>query len=408
MPLTPPVYLDYNATTPVDPRVLETMLPFFSQQFGNAASRTHVFGTDAADAVELARGRLSRLIGARPDEIVFTSGATESNNLALKGFVEASTEKAPHIITGLTEHKSVLDVCRQLERRGVRMTWLRPDSTGRITAEQVEETLTPHTILVTLMAANNETGTLHPIAEIGRVTRTRGVLLHTDATQAVGRMPVDVEALGVDLLSLSAHKMYGPKGVGALYVRNHEPRVRLLPQIDGGGHEQGLRSGTLNVPGIVGLGVAADIAGRQMEAETARLASLHNYLLLRLSERLDFVVANGHPTERLPNTLNVAFACVDAEALVRALPDVAVSTGSACSSATLEPSHVLRAMGVPEDLARGSIRFSLGRFTTAEEIDFAVDRVVEAVTELRRTHPIYQSISSVECDCGSEGCCGTA
>jgi cysteine desulfurase len=408
MDRTDPIYLDYNATTPVDPRVLEAMLPFFSQHFGNAASRTHDWGREAAEAVELARGRLSRLIGARPDEIVFTSGATESNNLAIKGVVEASNGAPPHVVTCLTEHKSVLDVCRRLEGRCVQVTWLRPDASGRVTAGQVEAALTDRTALVTLMAANNEAGVLHPLAEIGRITRSRGVPLHTDATQAAGRIPIDVEALGVDLLSLSAHKMYGPKGVGALFVRSGEPRVRLLAQMDGGGHERGLRSGTLNVPGIVGLGEAARIAGEEMPAEAVRLSALRDGLLERLTAQLDFVILNGHPTERLPNTLNVAFACVEAEALVRALPDLAVATGSACTSATLEPSHVLRAMGVPEDLARGAVRFSLGRFTTTEEIDFAADRVVAAVTELRREHPLYQAISGVECDCGPEGCAGSA
>ena len=424
MGLEVPIYLDYNATTPVDPRVLEAMLPYFADRFGNAASRTHARGAEAAEAVELARGRLSRLIGARPDEIVFTSGATESNNLAVKGVIEAAAQTGRHIVTGLTEHKSVLDICRRLERQGSQVTYLSPDSFGRITAAQVAAAVTDRTVLVTLMAANNETGTLHPLAEVGRVTRARGVLLHTDATQAVGRMPIDVGAMGVDLLSLSAHKMYGPKGVGALYVRSHQPRVRLLAQMDGGGHERGLRSGTLNVPGIVGLGEAARIASEEMEAEADRLSALRDRLLGRLTERLDFVVVNGHPTERLPNTLNVAFACVEAEALVLAMTDVAVATGSACTSAVLEPSHVLRAMGVPDDLARGSIRLSLGRLTTSEEIDFAADRVAAAVTELRRSHPLYQMLSGEaagtprgrriavtlgqECDCGPEGCGGSA
>jgi cysteine desulfurase len=402
------VYLDYNATTPVDLRVLETMLPFFSGQFGNAASRTHVFGRDAADAVERARGHLSRLIGARPDEVIFTSGATESNNLAIKGVIEACGEKSPHIVTCLTEHKSVLDVSRRLEGRGVQVTYLRPDSHGCVTAEKVEAAMTDRTVLVTLMAANNETGVLHPLAEIGRVTRSRGVLFHTDATQAVGRVPINARAMGIDLLSLSAHKMYGPKGVGALFVRGGEPRVRLVAEIDGGGHERGLRSGTLNVPGIVGLGAAAAIDAEEIDSEAARLAGLRDHLFASLIEQLDFVIPNGHPSERLPNTLNVAFACVDAEALVRAVPDVAISTGSACSSATLESSHVLRAMGVPEEPARGSVRFSLGRPTTAEEIDFTADRIAAAVTELRRTHPLYQAISGVSCDCGPEGCGGGA
>jgi cysteine desulfurase len=420
MEFVTPIYMDYNATTPVDPRVLESMLPYFTSRFGNAASRTHTFGTQAAEAVELARGRLSRLIGARPDEIVFTSGATESNNLAIKGVLDACAEKGRHIVTCLTEHKSVLDVCRRLEHEGAEVTWLKPDAYGRVTAAQVEAALADRTVLVTLMAANNETGTLHPIAEIGKVTRARGVLLHTDATQAVGRLPIDVEVMGIDLLSLSAHKMYGPKGAGALYVRNHEPRVRLAPQIDGGGHERGLRSGTLNVPGIVGLGAAASLAAREMEAESVRLAGLRDRLFERLSERLDFVIAIGHPTERLPNTLSIAFACVEAEALIRTVTDVAVSTGSACTSAVLEPSHVLRAMGVPDDLVRGSIRLSLGRFTTQEDVDLAADRVAAAVTELRRGHPLYQMLSGaaagqphgkqvgvtsgLECDCGPGGC----
>ena len=384
------VYMDNNATTPVDPRVVEALLPYFSTHFGNASSRSHAFGAKAAEAAEEARAQVAALLGAAPAEIVFTSGATESVNLAIKGAAAAYRDDGNHVVTGLTEHKAVLDACKRLELDGFEVTYLKPDRYGRLSGEVVRAAVTDRTILVSLMAANNETGTLHPIAEIGRVTRARGILFHTDATQAVGKAPIDVEAMGIDMLSLSAHKFYGPKGVGALYVRKRRPRLRLVPLMDGGGHERGLRSGTLNVPGIVGLGAAAAIARREMPAEAVRIAALRDRLERGLRDLLDLVTLNGHPAERLPNTANLAFAYVDGDDLVRKAAGVAVATGSACTSALLEPSHVLRAMGVPDDLAHGSIRFSLGRFNTAEEVDFAVAAVARAVRELRAANPLYE------------------
>ena len=390
MAIVTPVYMDYNATTPVDPRVAEAMLPYFTQHFGNASSRSHAFGQRAAEAVEKARGEVAALLGAAPAEILFTSGATESINLAIKGAAAAYREDGRHVITGLTEHKAVLDTCKRLELDGFEVTYLKPDSDGRISPEQVRAAITDHTILVSLMAANNETGTLHAVAEIGKVTRARGILFHTDATQAVGKVPIDVEAMGVDLLSLSAHKFYGPKGVGALYVRKRSPRIRLVPLLDGGGHERGLRSGTLNVPGIVGLGAAAEIGRREMPAEPARLAALRDRLEGGLMNRLDLVTLNGYPAGRLPNTANLAFSYVDGEDLVRRMTGVAVATGSACTSALLEPSHVLRAMGVPDDLAHGAIRFSLGRPSTEEEVDYVIRVVAAAVHALRAASPLYE------------------
>lgn len=403
-----PIYLDANATTPLDPRVLEAMLPYFTTHFGNPASRAHAFGKKAAEAVALARMTLAALLGAGEDEIVFTSGATESNNLALKGAAAAAREKGNHIITGLTEHKAVLDVVARLESEGFEVTRLAPDRQGRIAAGQVAAAITGRTILISLMAANNETGTLHPIAEVGRLAKSRGILLHTDATQAVGRTAMDVDAMGVDLLSLSAHKIYGPKGIGALYVRRRSPRVRLVPQMDGGGHERGLRSGTLNVPGIVGLGAAAELCRREMAAEALRLASLRDRLHDGLRAGLDLVILNGHPTERLPNTLNVSFVGVDAEALLTEMPEVAVSTGSACTSAILEPSHVLRAMGLPDNLAHAAVRFSVSRFTTEDEIDRTIAAVVRAVRTLRGGNPTYERTGSfpgaAACDCEPGTC----
>ena len=385
-----PIYLDNNATTPVDPRVLEAMIPYLTSEFGNAASRNHVFGWKAEEAVERARERIAALIGAEAKDIVFTSGATESDNLAIKGVAAMYKDKGNHIITCLTEHKAVLDPCKRLEEAGYAVTWLRPDEFGRVSAEQVDEALTDKTILVTLMAANNETGTLHPIDRIGRLCKQRGVLLHTDATQAVGKVPISVDSMGIDLLSCSAHKIYGPKGVGALYVRRRGPRVRLVCQMDGGGHERGMRSGTLNVPGIVGMGAAAEICRTEMTAEGARLTALRDRLHQGIVAGLDHLKLNGHPTERLPNTLNLSFAYVEGEALMMKMKDIAVSSGSACTSASLEPSHVLRAMGVGDDLAHSSIRFSLGRFNTEEEMDFAAGQVVKAVKELRQLSPLYE------------------
>ena len=390
MSVKTPVYLDNNATTPVDPRVLEAMMPYLTEHFGNAASRSHGFGWNAEAAVEGARQQVASLIGADAKEIIFTSGATESDNLAIKGAVEMHRDKGNHVITCATEHKAVLDTCKYLAENGCEVTFLPVDGQGLVTAEQVDQAITDRTVLISIMAANNEVGTIHPVAEIGRVAKARGVLLHTDATQAYGKIPLDVEAMGIDLLSLSAHKIYGPKGVGALYVRRRDPRVRLAIQMHGGGHERGMRSGTLNVPGIVGLGAAAEICGREMAAEARRQAGLRDRLHQGIIGRLDQVKLNGHPTARLPNTLNLSFAYIEGESLMMKMKDVAVSSASACTSASLEPSFVLRAMGLPDELAHGSIRFSLGRFTTAEEIDFAVEQAVAAATELRELSPLYE------------------
>jgi cysteine desulfurase len=385
-----PIYLDYNATTPMDPRVLEAMLPYFTEHFGNAASRSHAFGWKAEEAAETAREQIATLLGASAREIIFTSGATESDNLAIKGVAEMYHEQGNHIITCKTEHKAVLDTCKYLQENGCEVTWLTPDETGRVSAEQVAEAIREDTILITIMAANNETGTLHPVAEIGKVAKDRGVLFHSDATQRIGKLPFDVDAVGADLVSLSGHKIYGPKGVGALYVRRRNPRVRMAIQMHGGGHERGMRSGTLNVPGIVGLGRACEIAQAEMTDEARRVGGLRDRLETGVLSRVKFVKRNGHPTERLPNTANLSFAYVEGEALMLKLRDIAVSSGSACTSASLEPSFVLRAMGVPDGLAHSSLRFSLGRFTDAAEIDFAVDKLVGAVEGLREMSPLYE------------------
>jgi len=385
-----PIYLDHNATTPIDPRVLEAMMPYLTEKFGNAASRNHSFGWAAEAAVEAAREQVATLIAATSKAIVFTSGATESNNLAIKGVAEMYKDKGRHIVTSLTEHKAVIDPCKRLEQNGFEVTWLKGDENGLVCPQEVAEAITDKTILISIMPANNEVGTINPVAEIGALAKQRGVFFHCDATQAVGKIPIDVERMGIDLLSLSAHKIYGPKGVGALYVRRRGPRVRLSCQMDGGGHERGMRSGTLNVPGIVGLGAAAELAGKEMPAEARRLARLRDYLEQGIRSRLDYVKLNGHPTLRLPGTVNLSFAYVEGEALMMKMNDVAVSSASACTSASLEPSHVLRAMGVPDDLAHSSIRFSLGRNTTKAEIDYAIERLVEAVNELRRLSPLYE------------------
>jgi len=390
MAVKTPIYLDNNATTAVDPRVLEAMLPYFAEVFGNAASRSHPFGWQAEAAVEKARRQVADVLGAGPKEIVFTSGATESDNLAVKGVAEMYRRKGDHIVTCATEHKAVIDVCKHLAEHGCDVTFLPTDEFGLVAPEQVDEAITDRTILVTIMAANNEIGTIQPIAEIAAVARRRGVLFHTDATQAFGKIPLDVEAMGIDLLSLSAHKIHGPKGVGALYVRGRSPRVRLAMQMHGGGHERGLRSGTLNVPGIVGLGAAAEICAAEMPDEAPRLQALRDRLEKAIIGALDAVKVNGHPTRRLPNTLNLSFGYVEGEALMMKMQDVAVSSGSACTSASLEPSYVLRALGVGDELAHGSIRFSLGRFNTAEEIDYVARRVVESVNELRELSPLYE------------------
>ncbi|HSB20088.1 MAG TPA: IscS subfamily cysteine desulfurase [Anaeromyxobacteraceae bacterium] len=385
-----PVYMDCNATTPVDPRVLEAMLPFFTVDFGNAASRSHSFGWRAEEAVEAARAEVARLIGATAREIVFTSGATESDNLAIKGAARFHQSRGRHLVTCRTEHKAVLDSMHALERQGFEVTFLPVGSDGRIDPGEVAKAIRPDTILVSVMHANNETGVLHPVEEIGRIARERGVLFHTDAVQSAGKIPVDVEKLGADLLSLSAHKMYGPKGVGALYVRRR-PRARILAEIDGGGHERGLRSGTLNVPGIVGFGRACQVAGEGMAEEAARVLGLRERLRHGLGRGVEGLTVNGSLEHRLPGCLNVSFAHVEGEALMMAVRDVAVSSGSACTSASLEPSYVLRAMGVPDDLAHASIRFGLGRFNTAEEVDFAVDLFARKVAKLREMSPLLDA-----------------
>jgi cysteine desulfurase len=388
--LTLPIYLDNHSTTRTDPRVLQAMLPYFTEQYGNAASRHHVFGWKAEETVERAREQVAQLLGAEPREIVFTSGATESNNLALKGAAAMYRSQGDHIVTAATEHHAVLDPCKRLEHSGFRVTILPVDRFGRVTAEQVAAAITDRTILVSIMAANNEIGTLQPIHDVGRVCKERGILFHTDAAQAAGRIPLDVEDFSLDLLSLSAHKMYGPKGVGALYIRRREPRVRLEPLVDGGGHERGLRSGTLPVPNIVGFGEACELCRQELATEAERLARLRERLLQGVQAQLDGVSLNGHPGERLPGNLNLSFEWVDGEALLMGMRNVAVSSGSACTSASVEPSYVLRALGVADDLARGSLRFGLGRFTSQEEIDFAVQEVVTAVQRLRQMSPAYE------------------
>ncbi|MCX8071988.1 MAG: IscS subfamily cysteine desulfurase [Candidatus Binatia bacterium] len=384
------VYMDHHATTPVDGRVLQAMLPYFCEKFGNAASRHHQFGWEAAEAVEQARAQVAKLINAEPSEIVFTSGATESNNLAIKGALEFYANRGNHVVTVATEHKSVLDVCRYLERSGkAQVTYVRVDRYGCVDPEDIRKALTAQTVMVSVMHANNEIGTIHELAEISRLATERGILFHTDATQSVGKIPVDVHALGADLLSLSAHKIYGPKGVGALYVRSKPRRVRLAPQIHGGGHERGLRSGTLNVPGIVGLGEACRIAREEMAQEAERLTVLRNRLHEGLLREVDDVILHGHPTRRLPGNLNVSFPGVEGESLLMALADVAVSSGAACTSTTLETSHVLRAIGVSEELAQSSIRFGLGRFNTEDDVDYVILRVAQEVRRLRALSPEY-------------------
>ena len=386
-----PIYLDYHATTPVDPRVLEAMLPYFSEQFGNASSKSHAFGWRAEEAVEAAREQVAKLIGASPKEIVWTSGATESDNLAIKGAAQFYAEKGKHLVTVKTEHKAVLDSMHALERQGFEVTFLDVEKDGRLDPVRLREALREDTILVSVMHANNETGVVQPIEEIGKIAREAGVAFHCDAVQSAGKIPFDVDRANVDLASLSAHKMYGPKGMGALYVRR-KPRVRLVAQMDGGGHERGFRSGTLNVPGIVGFGKAAELALQERDAEAARVLALREKLRKGLLAQLDLVTVNGSLEHRVPGNLNASFAYVEGEALMMAIKDVAVSSGSACTSASLEPSYVLRAMGVSEDLAHSSIRFGLGRFTTEEEIDYVTKLVVEKVTKLRDMSPLYEMV----------------
>jgi cysteine desulfurase len=386
-----PVYMDNHATTPLDKRVLETMLPYFSEKFGNAASRNHSFGWEAEEAVDKARGQIAGLIHAQSKEIIFTSGATEADNMAIKGVIEFYKEKGNHIITCVTEHKAILDSCRALERSGkATITYLPVDKYGMVDPETVRKAITDKTVLITLMYANNEVGTIHPIAEIGKIAKEKGIVFHSDATQAVGKIPVDVEKDGIDLMSMSGHKIYGPKGIGAIYVRSKGPRVRLTPQMDGGGHERGMRSGTLNVTGIIGLGQACEIAGAEMLEENRRLREIRDKLAAGIFERLDEVYLNGHPTERLPGNLNVSFAYVEGESLLMGMSDIAVSSGSACTSATLEPSYVIRALGTDEELAHSSIRFGLGRFNTEEEVDYVTDRVSKEVKRLREMSPLYE------------------
>jgi len=388
--VTLPIYMDNHATTPVDPRVLEEMLPYFTNKFGNAASRNHSFGWAGEEAIETARERIAKLIGTTSKEIIFTSGATESDNLAIKGVAEMYREKGNHIITAVTEHKAVLDTCKRLEKSGFRVTYLPVQKDGLVDLDDLKRAMDAKTILVTIMAANNEIGVVQPIAEIGKLCHEKGVIFHTDATQYVGKVPMDVIKQNLDLVSISGHKMYGPKGVGALYVRRKNPRVQLSPLIDGGGHERGMRSGTLNVPGIAGLGKACAICSEEMPQESCRMAGLRNRLRDKIMSTLDEVYINGSMEHRLPNNLNISFAYVEGESLLMGINDIAVSSGSACTSATLEPSYVLKALGTGDDLAHSSIRFGLGRFNTEAEVDYVAARVTETVQRLRELSPLYE------------------
>ncbi|MFZ0335874.1 MAG: IscS subfamily cysteine desulfurase [Candidatus Acidiferrales bacterium] len=385
-----PIYFDNHATTQVDPRVIDAMLPYFNEKFGNAASRNHAFGWSAEEGVEEARAQVAQLINATPKEIVITSGATESDNLAIKGVAAMYREKGNHIITQVTEHKAVLDTCKRLEKEGYEVTYLPVEKDGRINLDDLRRAITPKTILITIMYANNEIGVVQPIAEIGKIAKEKGIFFHVDGVQAIGKIPVDVQKDGVDLLSISAHKLYGPKGVGALYVRRKNPRVQLTAIIDGGGHERGMRSGTLNVPGIVGMGKACDLCRQEMVEESARLSGLRDRLKDGLMSKLDETFINGSMEHRLPHNINISFAYVEGESLLMGINDIAVSSGSACTSATLEPSYVLKALGVGEDLAHTSIRFGLGRFNTVEEVDYVTGRVVETVERLRELSPLYE------------------
>jgi cysteine desulfurase len=385
-----PIYFDNHATTKVDPRVVAAMTPYFTDIYGNAASRNHEYGWKAEEAVENGRAQVAKLINATPKEIVFTSGATESTNLAIKGVAQMYREKGNHIITQVTEHKATLDTCKSLEKFGYEVTYLPVEKDGRINLDDLRKAITPKTILISIMYANNEIGTVQPVAEIGKIAKEKGVFFHVDGVQAIGKIPVDVQKDGIDLMSISAHKLYGPKGVGALYVRRKNPRVQLAAQIDGGGHERGMRSGTLNVPGIVGLGKACELCGEEMAQESARLSKMRDRLRESIMSRLDETFINGSETHRLPHNINISFAYVEGESLLMGINDIAVSSGSACTSATLEPSYVLKALGVGEDLAHTSIRFGLGRFNTDEEVDYVADRVVETVSRLRELSPLYE------------------
>jgi cysteine desulfurase len=385
-----PIYFDNHATTPTDPRVVDAMLPYFTERFGNAASRNHSFGWEAEKAVDNARKQIADLIGSTTKEIVFTSGATESDNLAIKGVAEMYAEKGNHIITAATEHKAILDTCKKLEKHGYRVTYLPVKADGLVDLDMLRESITDKTILISLMYANNEIGVIQPVKEIGKIAHEKGVLFHTDGVQAVGKVPVNVIQDNIDLMSMSAHKIYGPKGVGALYVRRKSPRVQITAQMDGGGHERGMRSGTLNVPGIVGMGEACGICQREMPEESKRLRHLRDKLRSTFERELDEVFINGSMEHRLPHNLNMSFAYVEGESLLMGINDVAVSSGSACTSATLEPSYVLKALGVGDDLAHTSIRFGLGRFNTEEEVDYVAGRVIEVVRKLRELSPLYE------------------
>jgi cysteine desulfurase len=387
-----PIYMDNHATTPLDPRVLEAMMPYMTTVFGNAASRNHSFGWEAEAAVEKAREQVAKLIGATAKEIIFTSGATESNNLAIKGIAEMYRERGNHIITQVTEHKATLDTCKRLEKYGYRVTYLPVKADGLIDLDDLKRAMDDKTILVTIMIANNEIGVLQPVAEIGKLCHEKGVLFHTDGVQAVGKVPVDVNAMSIDAMSLSAHKIYGPKGVGALYVRRRNPRVQISEQINGGGHERGMRSGTLNVPGIVGLGAACEIARLEMESESKRLSALRDKLKAKLEGSLDYIHVNGSMENRLPGNLNMSFVYVEGESLLMGINDIAVSSGSACTSATLEPSYVLKALGLGDDVAHSSIRFGLGRFNSEAEVDYVSDKVIDVVQKLRELSPLYEMV----------------
>ena len=384
-----PIYLDNNATTPLDPRVLEAMLPYFTEKFGNAASRNHAFGWVAEEGVDYAREQVAKLIGCTEKEIIFTSGATEADNLAIKGVFEMYKEKGNHIITAVTEHKAVLDTCKHLEKNGARVTYLGVKEDGLIDLSELEAAMTPETILVSIMYGNNEIGVIQPVKEIAAIAHKHGALFMTDATQAVGKIPVDVNADGIDLMAFSAHKMYGPKGVGVLYVRRKNPRVKVTAQMDGGGHERGMRSGTLNVPGIVGLGKACELCRLEMESESIRLAALRDKLESTLSKMEESYV-NGNTQHRLPHVANISFKYVEGEGLMMAMSDLAVSSGSACTSASLEPSYVLKSLGLSDDLAHSSIRYGLGRFTTEAEIDQAIEVTQKAVNHLRELSPLWE------------------
>jgi cysteine desulfurase len=387
-----PIYMDNHATTPLDPRVLEAMMPYFTGIFGNAASRNHSFGWEAEQGVEKAREQIAKLIGATAKEIIFTSGATESDNLAIKGIAEMYKERGNHIITQVTEHKAVLDTCKRLEKYGYRVTYLPVKADGLIDMEDLRRAIDDKTILVSIMFANNEIGTVQPVAEIGKLCHEKGVIFHSDGVQALGKIPIDVNSMNIDVLSLTAHKLYGPKGVGALYVRRRNPRVQISAQIDGGGHERGMRSGTLNVPSIVGFGKACEIAGQEMATEAARLQTMRDYLRNKLESALDYVEVNGSWEHRLPGNLNMSFVYVEGESLLMGINDVAVSSGSACTSATLEPSYVLKALGLGDDVAHSSIRFGLGRFNTQAEVDYVADKVIGIVKKLRELSPLYEMV----------------